>query len=467
MKKIILLFIVAAGLLACNKEQTVNPIKDIETPEDVISTPITFDINIDETKASKTGWVNGDVVNVFFKGLGTKYLKLVRNGTKWDQSCPGGTITDSDLNGLAEKQLSVIYFPVEVEISYADNKFSFTSGGKKIYQFYNCFSNRTYTLTGSTVSASITLNRAPGMVQFHIAGIQSNVSDYTFACKGICPRACVNIDITSGSFTTEDLPYGARLYGIADSDGGIFSGYLESTSAIDYDFIVSSTSNVYTLSRASKALSSGKMYNFPALSETGGANWSVQDVSSMYEDLGLSVKWAKCNLDATEETGYGNFYSWGDIRTKSNFGKYYYRWNADLPEKYNSTDALTTLQPEDDAAYAALGGNWRLPTISEWNELVLNCTWVWQADHEGTGIAGYLVTSNKSGYETKSIFLPAGGWSESNTPKGVGSLGYYWSSSVNSGTIIWAKYLTISSGEHSMGSAASRYYGYKIRPVCE
>ena len=471
MKKIILLFSVALCLLSCNKEQALNPIKDAtepdQTPVEVVGTPITFDINIDETKASKTGWVNGDVVNVFFKGLGTKYLKLVRNGTKWDQSCPGGTITDSDLNGLAEKQLSVIFFPVEVEISYADNKFSFTSGGKKIYQFYNYFPNRTYTLADSKVSASIALNKAPGMVQFHIAGIQSNVSDYTFACKGICPRACVNIDITSGSFTTENLPYGARLYGIADSDGGIFSGYLESYSAIDYDFILSSTSNVYTLSRASKALSSGKMYNFPTLSEISVSNWSVQDVSSMYEDLGLSVKWAKCNLDATEETGYGNFYSWGEIRTKSNFGKTYYRWNADLPEKYNSTDALTTLQPEDDAAFAALGGDWRMPSIEEWNELIVNCTWVWHADYEGTGIAGYLVTSNKSGYETKSIFLPTGGWSESNTPKGVGSLGYYWSSSVNSGTIIWAQYLTISDGEHSMGNASPRNRGYMIRPVCD
>ncbi len=473
MKKIILLFSVALCLLSCNKEQALNPIKDAtepdQTPVEVVGTPITFDINIEETKAIKTGWVDGDIVYVFFKGLETKYLKLVRSGTKWNSSCPGGTITDSDLSGLAEKKLYAIYFPVAAEISYADNKFSFTSGGEPIYQFYNYCQGMSYTLSGTKVSASFSLNKAPGMIQFHIAGIEANVGDYTFACNGICPRACVNVDISAGTFSTQDLSYGARLYGVADSDGGIFAGYRESSSAIDYDFVVSSATNIYTLSRKSKSLSTGKMYNFPALSVTGGDNWSVQDVSTLYVDLGLSVKWAKSNLGASAPAAYdGGYYSWGEIRTKDNYGTSYYVWKPyTSPTKYNGTDGLATLQLEDDAAFAALGGNWRVPTSTKWNELINNCTWTWYADYNSTGIAGYLVTSNKSGYESNSIFLPAAGMNSATSPSGVGTTGYYWSATVYTSDHRYANYLTITSSENSLGAMSDRYYGYQIRPVCE
>ena len=31
-----------------------------------------------------------------------------------------------------------------------------------------------------------------------------------------------------------------------------------------------------------------------------------------YVDLGLSVKWATCNVGATTPDGYGDFFAWGD-----------------------------------------------------------------------------------------------------------------------------------------------------------
>ena len=38
-------------------------------------------------------------------------------------------------------------------------------------------------------------------------------------------------------------------------------------------------------------------------------------------DLGLSVKWATCNVGASSPTEYGNYYAWGETVTKSEYTK--------------------------------------------------------------------------------------------------------------------------------------------------
>ena len=35
-----------------------------------------------------------------------------------------------------------------------------------------------------------------------------------------------------------------------------------------------------------------------------------------YVDLGLSVKWATCNLGATKDDEIGNYYAWGETEPK-------------------------------------------------------------------------------------------------------------------------------------------------------
>ena len=57
-------------------------------------------------------------------------------------------------------------------------------------------------------------------------------------------------------------------------------------------------------------------------------------------------------------------------------------------------------------AHVRWGGDWRIPTKEELEELLNNCTWTWTSLN---GVNGYQVTSNKSGYTDRSIFLPAAG----------------------------------------------------------
>ena len=164
----------------------------------------------------------------------------------------------------------------------------------------------------------------------------------------------------------------------------------------------------------------------------------VQDVKFImaeheYVDLGLSVKWATCNVGANNPEEYGDYFAWGETSPKSSYLMKNYKWTTDgciTFTKYNDTDCKTVLDKEDDAAAVNWGGSWRTPTMDEIKELLDNCTWELQAagNTDFGGVAGMKVTSNIEGYTDKYIFLPlAGDGPQNGLPSDRGELGKYWS----------------------------------------
>lgn len=133
-------------------------------------------------------------------------------------------------------------------------------------------------------------------------------------------------------------------------------------------------------------------------------------------DLGLSVLWATCNIGATNPEDYGLCFAWGETEPKENYSWSTYKWcmngNENQLTKYcidgwdGYNDNKTVLDPDDDAATVNWGGNWRMPTKAEQEELRKNCTWEWTTLN---GVYGSKVTSKKKGYTDKWIFLPAEG----------------------------------------------------------
>ena len=102
-------------------------------------------------------------------------------------------------------------------------------------------------------------------------------------------------------------------------------------------------------------------------------------------DLGLSVKWASCNLGAETPEAYGDYYAWGEVKTKENYkwnGYKYYEPISKKITKYNTSDKKTILEASDDAATIILGNEWRIPTTAEMEELVKKCTWKWIEDEK-------------------------------------------------------------------------------------
>ena len=447
MKKAILLLCMAAGLVSCAKD-ILDTEKDNSQKEGV---PMTFNVTVLETKAAKTDWADGDKIYVFFNELATKYLILTYNGSSWSNASGGDTLLDTDFSGLGTKTLTAVHFPVAVDVAYADGKFNFTSGGKPVYNYYLCQTGKNYTVSGTTVTASLAMGKPADMVQIHVAGIQADVADYTFGCPKIRPVACASVG-TDGTITESVLQAGARVSGVADSDGGIFAGRLTTTGSADYKFTLASNDKIYTLTRTGKALTAGTMYNFPALTSTGGTNWTVTNASDLYVDLGLpsGTMWAKCNLGAANPEDYGDYFAWGELQPKSDYqySTYLYGTAYDQLTKYcgnasrgkdGYTDELMVLEQIDDAAYAAFGGRFRMPTQEEVFELcyldyyhpgeytVTWCDGTPGYQYNGTSAKGLMIVRNSTG---ATLFLPMAGNYTGSTLYNVGSYGQFRSSSI-------------------------------------
>ena len=169
-------------------------------------------------------------------------------------------------------------------------------------------------------------------------------------------------------------------------------------------------------------------------------------------DLGLSVKWAECNVGATKPEEYGGYYAWGETEEKSNYNWGTYKWcngSKDTMTKYctdssyGTVDNKKTLDLEDDVAHVKWGGDWRMPTRAEWDELLNECTWTITRQN---GVCVYKVT----GPNGNSIFLPAE----------IEFSNYYWTSSLVSGNSAYYLYI---------GWAASQdwYYGMSMKYRCD
>ena len=181
-----------------------------------------------------------------------------------------------------------------------------------------------------------------------------------------------------------------------------------------------------------------------------------------YVDLGLSVKWATCNVGATTPEEYGDYFAWGETEPKEDYSWTTYKWcngTKDTQTKYGTVDNKTVLDKEDDAAAVHWGGNWRMPTKEEQDELREKCTWTWTIQN---GVNGYKVTSKTNG---NSIFLPAAGYRDGSALDYAGSVGYYWASSLYTSSPRYAYELRFDSGNVDCNKI-SRCSGLSVRPVC-
>jgi len=191
---------------------------------------------------------------------------------------------------------------------------------------------------------------------------------------------------------------------------------------------------------------------------------SSQSFDSKMVDLGLSVKWATCNLGASKPEEYGRYFAWGDVVGQTWDGS---KWSGSDFETFPSykLDAFGNLKSEYDAAHVILGGKWRMPTKIEQQELISYCTCTWTSNYNSTGVAGMIFTSQKDGYTDKSIFLPAAGYGAYSSFYDAGSCGLYWFSTFRGGSYAWS--LDFSSYYVGPGSNSDRFIGLSIRPVAE
>ena len=172
-----------------------------------------------------------------------------------------------------------------------------------------------------------------------------------------------------------------------------------------------------------------------------------------YVDLGLSVKWATCNVGASSPEDYGNYYAWGETSTKSSYTEVN---SKTYGKNYGDIGGNSSL----DAARANWGGTWRLPTADEIDELVEKCNWTWTTVNYKNG---YRVTSKVN---DRSIFLPAAGGRGHSSLDFEGSLGNYWSSTLV--TLITYDAYALGFGSDVVDCCGyGRFGGQCVRPVSD
>ncbi len=198
----------------------------------------------------------------------------------------------------------------------------------------------------------------------------------------------------------------------------------------------------------------------------------VEDDAPTYQavDLGLSVKWATCNVGASSPEEYGGYYAWGETEEKSDYswGDTYKWCNGSMNSmtkyctnsNYGTVDNKTVLDLEDDVAHVKWGGSWRMPTLDEIQELVNKCTWKWTSLN---GVNGQLVT----GPNGNSIFLPAAGYRRVTDLLYRGTCGSYWSATLSEYYTYCACNLVVDDGYGYWYNNWDRGCGHTVRPVTE
>lgn len=269
-------------------------------------------------------------------------------------------------------------------------------------------------------------------------------SNYNYVTCGIIYGTSSSLSATEGTMVSTSAygEYYVYLYGLDANTTYYYRAY----AIVDDEYVY------------------GETYSFST--EQGSATVTSGDVI----DLGLSVKWASCNVGASYPEGYGYYYAWGETDTKYEYSWSSYDWcynsnsynltkycSNSIYSYYSTVDNKTTLDLEDDAAYSYKGDGWRMPTSEEFNELLYWCTWEWTSLN---GVYGYKVT----GPNGNSIFLPAAGYRSDWSTYSTGSLGYYYTSSLNTSNNPTAHNLFFNQYESFM-TYESRCYGFSVRAV--
>ena len=218
-------------------------------------------------------------------------------------------------------------------------------------------------------------------------------------------------------------------------------------------------------------------YDYVDLGLPSGLLWATKNIgANTEEEAGLYFQWGDTQGYTAEQIGNGEglkAFSWADYKFSidgfsSNFSK------------YNASDSKTVLDPEDDAAHVNMGGNWRMPTSEEYQELCLN-TDVYLVPTEGEEIQGtaqgrFIIWASpvegtlkgvkfyKKGDKQTYMFVPASGNADDGPVQYVGQYGGLWASSLHSSVVQHALYFRFNASD-SYVSDDLRYVGLPVRGV--
>ena len=303
-------------------------------------------------------------------------------------------------------------------------------------------------------------------IWFDITGIESGDEFDVKIMRAIESSRCVLYALSNNSlqspWTKDEVIYakntGIRVIPILLKDAELKDWFLFKFGRIDYinsqddssikKLVVNLTSWIEENTMCKTSNISYSCSDVPTLNDNVVNRQESLHDNHDFVDLGLSVKWATCNIGANRPEECGDYFAWGEIKEKSLYRQENYLLNANP----------VSLTSSEDAATVQWGNSWRIPSIDEQIELINQCTWEWMSIN---GVNGYKVI----GENGNSIFLPATGYKYNQSLCDINRIGYYWSSSLNINTPEYAFCMGFYNGEQDW-NGNNRHYGQPIRPVC-
>ena len=172
-------------------------------------------------------------------------------------------------------------------------------------------------------------------------------------------------------------------------------------------------------------------------------------------DMGNGVKWSCCNIGASNPYSAGNYYSWGETHTKS---QYSINDNVEFSTggyTYGNSIACSS----HDVAWVTSNGTLRIPSYSEFMSLISICdvTWV-----EYGSLGGAILTSKLNGNK---LYISAGGWNFNGTEYGRGETGILWTANRADGYMAYFMQVIYNGGNPQALISSSRWSGHNVRGV--
>ena len=358
------LFVVLA-LFACSND-------DIQetSSSDPQPSAITFDLTpihpdegaSDITRAVKQGWVDGDVIFVFFNNIeAPKYLKMYYDGSTWTTTEMNGDAQESlGLSNGATGTMRAVYLPFGCNAKVSKSGYSFVFD-KTYYTFY-LTATLAYKVEDNKVSGAFQMTIPADYVQFFVEDASAVNEAYSLGTDAVVPVGVASISADGTVVETTDKTAADDMPGYAYSGGFLFSGKLVGGYGSNHYFalIKNSGHTRHDYFVTGKTLASHSAVKLPA---NGNSKWQPVGSGQYFEmkkgDTSLG-KWYT-----------GNFYD-------------------------NGTTATSCLNPEDagtklNHTSASARTDFTLPSKGQYDALITNCSWTWLSIH---GVYGMVVQSD-------------------------------------------------------------------------
>lgn len=317
---------------------------------------------------------------------------------------------------------------------YSSNDTAITFEYNALCEYYSD-PDATYIFENGVVTLNAHLRPMTGRLRFR------GTPGYTFSVEGL--KCYADYTIATNSFTSKNYTITLRV----DEDGYtpyVYASFADEESRQLTVYCEDGT-HLFHRNFDESVLAKGESgyIDVPTLESRNGWRMTEEDPVQICPnnshphkiEMSDGIKWACCNIGATNPSGSGYCYAWGETTYKYNFTwdnyKYYNNgWTKYAAEyKYNDfVDNKIQLELSDDAAYKNWGSTWRTPTWEEFKSLVSKCTWIWTTINGSKGCKVIAPNGNI-------IFLPAAGsydcYYNPSTREGSGEFGLYWSSSLN------------------------------------